>query len=84
MKDYTSNSSLQFDPSDLRGMRRIMDEHSNSKTMFRGMNEHGETVYISVFLEKIVVRTLQKNGWCRLNTYYRDGSKEEGFDGRHS
>ncbi len=78
-----NKNAIKFDPSDLNGMRKIMDKYGDSETMLSGTNEHGETVYISIFQERIIVRTLQDNGWCRLNTYYRDGSREEKFDGRH-
>ena len=59
-----------------------MDAYGDSKTMYPGMNENGETVWISIFKDMIVVLTSQSNGWNRKNIYYRDGSREELFEGR--
>ena len=77
-----ATKQIHFDPTDLRGMIAIMDEHGNSDSMYPGINENGEIVYISVYHDSIVTRTEQDNGWYRLNTYYRDGSRDETFDGR--
>ena len=71
---------IQFDPSDQEAMVRLMDEHGDSKTMYPGKNEDGEDVYISIFRDKIVTTTSQRNGWLRKNIYYRDGSSEEMFE----
>ena len=54
--------------------------NGDSKTMYPGTNEHGESVYISIFSDKIVTMTSQINGWMRKNIYYRDGSREETFE----
>ena len=78
----TTTKQIHFDPTDLHGMRAIMDEHGNSNTMYPGTNDNGETTYISVYPERIVIRTEQDNGWNRINTYYRDGSRDETFDGK--
>ena len=61
-------------------MNALMDEHGRSRTMYPGTNEHGESVYISIFDDKIVTMTSQTNGWSRKNIYYRDGSREETFE----
>ena len=71
---------IHFDPTDQEAMNKLMDEHGNSDTMYPGINEHGEDVYISIFHEKIVTSTTQSNGWIRKNIYYRDGSREEMYD----
>ena len=75
-------NQLYFNPNDLEGMRKIMDEHGDDETMYPGTNENGEDVFISIFPERIVVSTMQSNGWNRINTYYRDGSVDETFDGK--
>lgn len=62
----TITKQIHFDPTDLHGMRVIMDEHGNSNTMYPGTNKNGETVYISVYPERIVIRTEQDNGWNRI------------------
>lgn len=73
---------FEFDPFDLRGMCKLMDEYGDSDTMFSGTNENGEDVRFSIFHEKIVVVTNQHNGWVRKNIYWRDGTREELFDGK--
>lgn len=74
------SKTIKFNPSDLKGMCRLMDQHGDSKTMFPGVNEVGERVQISIFPDKIVVATFQDNDWIRKNTYYRDGSRDETFE----
>ena len=71
---------IHFDPMNQEAMNALMDEHGKSKTMYPGTNEHGESVYISIFEDKIVTMTSQSNGWTRKNIYYRDGSREETFE----
>ena len=73
---------INFDPTDLDGMLALMDEHGESKTMFPGENENGERTDISIFKDKIVCSTMQQNGWVRQNVYWRDGTREELYDGR--
>ena len=53
---------IHFDPTDQEAMNKLMDEHGDSKTMYPGTNEHGESVYISIFNDKIVTMTSQSNG----------------------
>ena len=74
---------IKFDPADLRGMRKLMEEHGDSKTAKFGSNELGEDVSISIFKDKIVVVTYQSNGWVRKNIYHADGCREELFDGKY-
>ena len=71
---------ILFDPTDQEAMNKLMDEHGESKTMYPGTNEQGESVYMSIFNDKIVTMTSQTNGWMRKNIYYRDGSQEETFE----
>ena len=71
---------IHFDPTNQEAMNALMDEHGKSKTMYPGTNEHGESVYISIFEDKIVTMTSQSNDWMRKNIYYRDGSREETFE----
>lgn len=74
--------TLKVDPSDLEGMLEVMDKYGDSDTMYFGKNEDGEDVHISVFSDKIRATTYQSNHWVRKNTYYRDGSWDEMFDGK--
>lgn len=75
-------TKIDFDPTNFEGMCRIMDEYRGSKFPFFGMNENGEDVCFSVFHDRITVKTYQCNGWVRVNTYWRDGTREETFDER--
>lgn len=74
--------TINFDPLDWESMLKIMDEYGDSDTMFPGANENMEETYISVYQDKIVVSTNQHNGWVRINTYWRDGTREETFKGK--
>ena len=42
-----------------------------------GENEDGEKVIVSIDEESAEVKTLQDNGWIRINIYYPDGTEEE-------
>ena len=45
-----------------------------------GKNEDDENVIITIDEESAEVQTLQKNGWCRTNVYYPDGTSEELYE----
>lgn len=77
-----SSEQIHFNPHSLEDMIALMDAYGDSTTMYPGVNENGETVHISIFKDKIVVLTFQKNGWHRKNIYHRDGTREELFEGR--
>jgi hypothetical protein len=70
---------FEFNPFDLDEMVALMDKYGDSKSMYFGENEDGERVAISIFPDRIVVDTYQENGWCRINTYHRDGTREETY-----
>ena len=42
-----------------------------------GENEDGEKVIVSIDEESAEIKTLQDNGWIRINIYYPDGTEEE-------
>ncbi len=73
---------MKFDFCDLDLMVSLMDDYQKYDSTLFGTNENGEHVNIGIYKDRIAVRTYQKNGWTRLNVYYRDGSSEEVFDGR--
>ena len=82
MSQDHSSQEIRFDPNDLEGMVALMDTYGDSTTMYPGTNDNGETVHISIYNERIVVSTMQDNGWSRINTYWRDSTREETFDGK--
>lgn len=77
-----SKLPIAFDPADLAGLVKIMDEHADDECVHVGTNENGETVHLSVFHDRLTVVTFQANGWTRKNIYWRDGTREELFEGK--
>lgn len=73
-------TKINLDPANLESMIGIMDQYGDTGTMFPGENENGELVMLSVFHDKIVTATYQRNNWIRKNTYYRDGTNEETYE----
>ena len=80
--EFSEATMPRIDPDDLDSMIRIMDEYGESRFPYSGKNEAGEDILASVFQDKVVVSTNQENGWVRVNAYWRDGTREEYFDGR--
>ena len=74
--------AINFDSTDLGGMRQLMDEYGGSNASFYGTNENIEQVSISIAKDRIDVVTFQDNGWTRRNVYWRDGTREELFEGK--
>lgn len=75
-------NAVEFDSTDLDGMRRLMDEYGGSSASFDGTNENIEQVSISIAKDRIDVVTFQDNGWTRRNVYWRDGTREELYEGK--
>ena len=59
---------------------KLVKKHGYIDTAKCGINEDGEDVIVSIDEESACVRTLQKNGWMRINIYYPDGTSEELFE----
>lgn len=53
-----------------------------ARSLFFGDNENLEEVMVSVAKDRIDVVTFQNNGWTRRNVYWRDGTREELFEGK--
>lgn len=75
-------NTIMIDPADPQSLIDLMDKYHNTKYMLPGTNELGENTTASIFKDKIVVVTYQKNGWVRENVYWRDGTREELFKGK--
>jgi len=75
-----SMDKIKFDPNDFEGMQALMKEYGDSDSPYWGENINGEPVTISIFPDRIVVATLQENGWERTNIYHSDGTQEESYD----
>lgn len=68
---------IEFNTSDIRTMIVLMDEHEGK--ILTGENEAGERQIIKVTHDEVIVETYQLNNWIRVNTFYRDGSRDETF-----
>lgn len=74
---------ITIDPKNFKSLCELMDKYGETlKTMLFGENEDGETTITSINPDNIVVDTQQSNGWVRRNIYWRDGTREELFDGK--
>lgn len=70
-----------FDRCEVR--RTLMREFGESETAYSGVNADGEDVLLSIFSDRIIVSTNQRNGWVRVNFYDADCYAEgETFKGR--
>ena len=45
-----------------------------------GVNSDGEPVIVNIDSEQASTRTIQHNGWQRINIYYPDGTAEELYE----
>ena len=65
------------------GRKKLIDRYVNSQAMFCGINNVGETVYLSISEQGMVLKTEQSNGWVRVNYYDAAGlATGESYDGR--
>lgn len=69
--------TIDFNPEDHKIIISIMDDYGKNGLLVTGKNAEGENVVLSVSSDIITAETAQSNGWIRVNTYYRDGTKEE-------
>lgn len=77
-----SSEFFHIDPSDPASLIRLMDEYGPGMSCFCGHNDKGERITALVTTTAIEISTAQENGWWRHNTYHRDGTTEETFDGK--
>lgn len=71
------NKEIIIDPTDYRGLVKLMDRANEFETMLVGKTEDGETQFVSINKDNITTETVQSNGWTRENVYWRDGTSEE-------
>lgn len=71
---------FELNPSDWPSMLKLMDEYGNEPMPFKGTDEEGNPVIISVNPDNITTQTFQKNGWTRTNIYNRYGNNEELYE----
>lgn len=81
MRSIPNELSARFGEIEVR--KQLMVEYGDSETAFTGTNADEEVVMVSIFTDKIIVRTYQNNGWIRLDYYDGDGYYEsEMYDGK--
>ena len=68
-----------FNPKNYNEVIALMDNYGDSKNLFFGENESGESITLDISHDRVTVSTLQKNGWERVNIYHRDGTREETY-----
>lgn len=69
-----------LNPYDIKGMRKLMKDHGNVTHAFMGRNNEGEVQMISVYSDRVIIKTYQDNGWIQTLTVYQDGEMEEDFE----
>lgn len=76
-------NKIFFDSTDSALLRSLMEEYGDSKYPFYGKNEDGEDTEIHISKEEIIYKTMQSNGWVRVNYFDENGIEAgETFDGR--
>lgn len=58
----------------------LLAKHGYIKEATIGENGEMEPIIVSIDEECACIRTLQKNGWQRINIYYPDGTLEELYE----
>lgn len=71
--------TIDFNPEDHKIIISIMDDYGKNGLLVTGKNAEGESVVLSVSSDIITTETAQSNGWIRVNTYHRDGTREETY-----
>lgn len=78
-----NKTRIFFDSTNPSLLRSLMEEYGDSKYPFDGENEDGEKTEIHISKEEIIYKTMQKNGWVRVNYFDENGIEAgETFDGR--
>lgn len=72
-------NALNFNLENHKVIVSIMDTYGKNGLLITGENAEGESVVLSVGNDIITTETAQHNGWIRVNTYHRDGTREETY-----
>ena len=70
---------MVIDYSNYNQLVDLMNHADDYPYMLMGENQDGEFTTTSITPDRIIVETLQDNGWVRKNIYHRDGMVEETF-----
>lgn len=72
-------NALNFNLENHKVIVSIMDDYGKTGLLITGKNAEGENVTLLVSNDIITTETAQSNGWIRVNTYHRDGTREETY-----
>lgn len=70
---------IEIDPTTHASLVELMDTYADTEDAISGVNESGEPVTVSILCDRIITKTYQSNNWTRINTYWRDGTREETY-----
>ena len=73
-------NTITINTGDWNCLFELMDRHEEFNSMLIGYNEDGEFTTTSIFEDHIVYTTEQKNGYNRINVYWRDYTVEELYE----
>ena len=74
------SEKIVIDFSDWSSIMKAMQTHATVDYALSGTNQDGEQQLISIFSDKIILKTFQSNGWTRINIYHDDYTCEETFE----
>lgn len=66
--------------SDYDTINELIKKYGAKGQFITGKNEDGESIIITICFDRIVTKTLQKNNWMRINTYWADGNIDENYE----
>ena len=75
-------NELTIDFNDYDSLLKLMDDHKQYECTLIGRTADDELTFTTILEDSVTVRTYQTNKWIRENTFWRDGTTEETFDGR--
>lgn len=59
---------------------QLKAKYGLTEEMLSGTDEDGNAITLEIDEEKAMIVTSQINGWHRIDTYWSDGSAEEGYE----
>ena len=59
--------------SDYDTINKLIKKYGEKGLFTTGENDEGESIIITIYSNRVVTKTLQKNNWMRINIYWADG-----------
>ena len=66
--------------SDYNTIKNLIKKYGEKGLFATGKNEDGESIIITIYSDRVVTKTLQKNNWMRVNTYWADSNIDEIYE----